>query len=671
MKIYSSIDWNELAVTLESWEKLPLQARQIITENKFGTQFTKTELGEHEEILIEEQFLIPIKNIGNHNLRKTSNSKPAEIRYRFRDELRSFVNLIVICHKYPIFKNKDLLIDYLENHYTRIEMGNLVEHNPFNARKMTETLCQRVTFLHHLDNFVTWKNELEDEILFSGLTSRHVTKASQKIIRYFKGEKTPESYLSFYAKLKRMPRELFDSAISMCLSNVLIFFSLNPETLDLEIGIWPPISQRLHKDPAKAPKAVKAVSISSHPFLIEDMASFLIECESENAKLKADGQDLYAKSIKEIKSLFLELHETMEQEINYDDDSRFDAAEFWLFRLNFLNRTGRPGKNYLLTCSQKGIDWLCLCEKEKLKYFLDYLRNRISSTKDSYEIGLFLRDFLGQALFLDTIFYYKSNNLQLLVNWLIQTLKQLGDNFVPLEDFIEYQVEQCDPFNSQKVSSYNSQNNYPDARLEKMLNTSINAFLAQICFPLYCVELGLIDKQLCIRLTDAGRYLLNLQDDFEFGNEQLNAEIIIGPDFSVTFMAPSIQAETALSKFAERKGRKIGTIFKITRQSILAASVKGISCQQVIDTLTELSITTIPENIIREITGWFGQCRNLQYHNAILIKCANKSDAILVAGHAGNSVHILNDTIVEIPAAKSKQILKKLRQEGIVVKSQQ
>lgn len=173
----------------------------------------------------------------------------------------------------------------------------------------------------------------------------------------------------------------------------------------------------------------------------------------------------------------------------------------------------------------------------------------------------------------------------------------------------------------------------------------------------------------CIALTTPGRYLLQLAEDFNYGHEHDGqGQVVVQPNFDVVFLAPAPLVEAAIARFAERKRRGHGTLFIITKKSILAAAGSGMTIEQVLETLQHASVKPIPANVAREITGWFEQCRRISVRSAILIACPDAETAGRVVAASGNRAVLLTETVVELADARAKtELLRKLHGMGVFV----
>jgi hypothetical protein len=200
----------------------------------------------------------------------------------------------------------------------------------------------------------------------------------------------------------------------------------------------------------------------------------------------------------------------------------------------------------------------------------------------------------------------------------------------------------------------------------------LTEFLRLRLVPLGGACLGMGRDGICFTLTPAGRYLLELADDFDYGHDHdAEGQLVVQPNFEVVFLAPSPLAEAALARFAERRGRGVGALFAITKKSILSAAGSGMTAAQVLDGLERLSAKPTPANVAREIAGWFNQCRRITVRSAVLIHCPDADTAARVVAASGKQAVALTETIVELADARVKNdLLRKLHGLGIFTQSQ-
>ncbi|MGM0628018.1 MAG: helicase-associated domain-containing protein, partial [Candidatus Fermentibacterota bacterium] len=141
---------------------------------------------------------------------------------------------------------------------------------------------------------------------------------------------------------------------------------------------------------------------------------------------------------------------------------------------------------------------------------------------------------------------------------------------------------------------------------------------------------------------------------------------VVQPDFSVVFMAPSPGAEVVLSQFAERTGREVGAVFRITEEGVMRAASAGIGPKSILSELEALSQRKVPENVVRQIEQWCGRCRRIGRKSVILIRCPDAETALRVKSAGKGKLERLNDTDLALADRKAlKTITRKLREKGI------
>ena len=207
-----------------------------------------------------------------------------------------------------------------------------------------------------------------------------------------------------------------------------------------------------------------------------------------------------------------------------------------------------------------------------------------------------------------------------------------------------------------------------DEELEELWQDRLRTFLAERLLPLGGVRIGrMTGGGIAMGLTEAGCYLLGLTEDFEYGEEE-RAEIVVQPNFDIVFITPSPAGEAGISRFAERVGHKVGTLFKLTQQSIFEAFRTGLSPDAVLSALAEISPKPVPGNVEKQIRDWFEQCRSVGVSDAVLIRCPDKETALKVRSVGGRKLSLLSDTVLELADPGYRKMLeRKLRRNGIDV----
>lgn len=247
-----------------------------------------------------------------------------------------------------------------------------------------------------------------------------------------------------------------------------------------------------------------------------------------------------------------------------------------------------------------------------------------------------------------------------------------------MEEFVAWQAQESNPLvelmrgDGRSLGSAGWSYRPPtDEELERAWARLLDEMIRQRLMPLGGARWGMVEgvQGACFALTGAGRYLLGLAEDFDYGHEsEAQGQIVVQPNFEVVFLAPSPLAEAALARFAARKGRGVGALFTITKKSILAAAGSGMTAEQALETVQRLSAKPVPANVAREISGWFDQCRRIQVRQAVLIHCPDADTAARVVAASGKRARLLTDTVVELTNTRAKtELLRKLHALGIFV----
>jgi hypothetical protein len=73
-----------------------------------------------------------------------------------------------------------------------------------------------------------------------------------------------------------------------------------------------------------------------------------------------------------------------------------------------------------------------------------------------------------------------------------------------------------------------------------------------------------------------------------------DSQVMVQPNFEVTFLGEAPRAEAEIGRFAERRGRRLGALFQITKQSIFAAAMAGMTAADVFEILERVCTREVP-----------------------------------------------------------------------------
>jgi hypothetical protein len=365
------------------------------------------------------------------------------------------------------------------------------------------------------------------------------------------------------------------------------------------------------------------------------------------------------------------LPEWVEKQFGFIPHDSIDWALAFLKYYEFLEQKGHRGEDLRLEVTEAGRNWLGLAEKDRLKTLLDGLLGKHKKRTEMFDYEDHTTSLLPYSFEFDSA--KQDQGVQSAV--MAAYAGQGTDTFVGIEEFLSYHARQNNPLMTVAEKHPHAmlllRGAYvpmpgPD-ELEEAWKDLLQAFLRLRLLPLGAAKVGVDgDGAPCFALTEAGRYLVGAQTDFRV--EQAAGRIVVQPNFDVVFLAPAPRGEAEFSRFAERKGRHMGTLFRITKRSILAAAAAGLTLEQTFATLRQCCLQELPPNVRREISGWFAQCRRVSLRPAVLIHCPDAETAARVQAVAGRKVTLITDTIIELhDQTKQAELVRKLRDAGIFV----
>jgi len=500
--------------------------------------------------------------------------------------------------------------------------------------------------------------------------SADILKASQALVRKLGAEPVPMARLP--GLCPELRPDLLAAAIRAGIRYLLFFPSLWGAELDVVLGLWPTVARKLGGASSKPPEPVAASNEFQSPFLMEDMTAVLAECAVEPLRSQSGDYTTFEGARADLIPVLQALPEWVDKEFHYPPEDRVNTTLAFLEQYGFLARKGPRGKDYRMEVTESGSGWLGLRGKDRLKAILDGLRGELKKTESAFGDGAI-------SLARHVVAYPSEAQLRKIASALATPFAGLdADVFVRLRDFFDYHGERDNPLPAirriDKNADFRIGGNFVSdpspEELEEAWEALLIKFLCLRLLPLGGVKLGQDSGgAACFAMTEAGRYLVGVAEDFELAVGAAG-RIVMQPNFDVVFLAPSSKAESEIARFSERKGKHLGTLFKVTRQSILAAAASGLTGERILEILQEHCSGQIPANVEFEINGWSGQYRQIKVRPAVLIHCPEEETVYRVVAVAGNRVKRLSATTLELQDPKGQGLLlKKLREAGIFTRS--
>ncbi len=361
---------------------------------------------------------------------------------------------------------------------------------------------------------------------------------------------------------------------------------------------------------------------------LSDLVQLLVFC-TEPRRVKVSSGDLFAGAIEELGGQLDRLEgmewigrgSTVEHRITRAQRA---ASESW-----FLDISGRSSPVSSLT--ESGRRWLELSGSERARDYLEPLRQAMTEEVDDA---------------------WGAQGLYLTQRDRLDAFRSL-EGAVPMEDFFASQAQGQNPL---KRSAERTRALTDEAckRLEDRWWSGLREILVDTLLPSGVVRCANEGERIMIELTPAGRWALGLVDEFEW-DEGVEADAFyVQPDFEVVFLAPSPSLEAEVGRFAERQGKGVGALFRLTRSSVQAAFHGGLSAEDMLSTLTGKSSTPLPDNVAREIDSWCGACVQLTWQPTSLVRCPDAETAARVLAAGRGKLERISDTVLALVDPKKR-----------------
>ena len=646
---------------LPDYERLPDTARRALTAIERPAQgCSSSALGGSTEALIEAGFLLPHNNPG---------------RCFVTPSRQDFIRVLRAIRSYSVLRTpkEPQFSEYISDLLTAVER-EAFQSGPSRYFERNHALFRQVTAPDWLEDFLSAKGKdwekpyitLGTRALFS---NPEVLRATQSLAGWLLERQSPVGMHDIPALQQNA--ELSSQALHAALRYALLFIELDPGTLNVTLGVWPSIAAHRALASQLPPKNVVPSQSWDAPFLMEDMTALLIACATEPLRLKANDGELYAKAIKDLSHALLPLPEWAEHAFAMDPEIRIITATAFVRAFELVEER-IASQSAQMAIGERGRRWLNLDRGNRLKALLDGAIGSKPEMGGSQEFEDAQMGLLASPVYVTTTMKSPPN----LKTESMRPFRELpNDEFFPIEEIATFSLKD-NPLlailRRDKHAYFSFNSRYLDSptaeQLQQLWRDVIILLVPSLLFPLGCVRLGLGKDGLSIAMTPAGRYLLGQTKRWEW-TETTDSQVIVQPNFEVTFLgeAPAVEAE--IGRFAERRGRQMGALFQITKKSIFAASAADMTAESVLETLERVCSREVPGNVRREIQGWFAQCRKVSVESATLIRCPDRETALRIVSLSKGSAVALSDTILEYKEnGKPKPwLMNKLKEMGVLV----
>lgn len=202
--------------------------------------------------------------------------------------------------------------------------------------------------------------------------------------------------------------------------------------------------------------------------------------------------------------------------------------------------------------------------------------------------------------------------------------------------------------------------------LEDKARHVLSLFFSERLMTLGGVRWGVTPPgRILFQITPAGRYYLGQLNTFPESMDTAPGAVVLQPNFEIVFLGPNLAAEAKVSVFCERLAHGTGSLFKITKVSVLRAVQNGTTLERIIESLETVSSKGIPSNVRTEITAWVQSRRTFTVRAAMLLTCTAPQVALKVHGILKKNSVLLNETTMELTQPLTSVQRRKLEAAGL------
>lgn len=622
MKIFN-IDWRRFFEALPVWSSIELPAREaFLTSFKPSAPVPSEHLGDALETLLASGLMERTGATGN--------------RVQAAERFRPFLRAARAMHRVRILESPDpeTLRHYAIEHWSHDELRTLTDQPSYSASPYYGLAYLR-------------RGRWVEDFLRSQPTQRDPEDRPpgeppdpgdpQRLVAAILEHGGPVAFSQLEEIDSELDIDRIARAIYAPLAAGVLFASLDSEYTP-RIGLWPEIVERRQRPPAQPPEEVRVEESFGLALLVEDLATFLRDCAARPPRRKANSMDLYLRDKRKIADKLAPTPDWLPDVLCRGTEERVELAQRTAYHLDFTTSVLETATSPVYChCSDRGRQWLRNGPEERLRSLADPYRRcfaeeaSISSGYSTIPVG------------------YPTSTTEVAAT--VEALRGLEPlAFVPLNDFLTFHAQEENPLSaSDSLRLGWGQYSLPsESEIEKFWRQALLYTLDQLLAPFGGIRWGLVGSTLCFAITEVGRYILGLADSFNLDHDHA-AQVVVQPNFEIVFLSPSPHSAALLAPIARRRGNEqVGTIFEITRSSVLDAAASGMEAQEILRLLEDASTHDLPTNVRQQIETWCAQLRRVRQRYLTIIECPDRQTARRVLEVLGRTARPLTETMIEL-----------------------
>ncbi|MFW6198890.1 MAG: helicase-associated domain-containing protein [Acidobacteriota bacterium] len=670
--LLDDLDWFDVYRRLDAWQALAPASRKAYSALRPSDRVPASTFGDDLPALVDGRFL---SATGGDNVHVHPDAKPL---------VRAFRLMV----RHPVLErhDRDTLVRYFTEllvGWERQELGSAVglRHSSH------ETLAEHVSSVDWPRRFAQ-PQEQDERSIDGGLP------AARRLVAELLERPGPLSLGDLPERLRGFDGEERWAAVNLAIANLAVFpvFLETDEPLaEPGLTLWPPAARRHFAPPPQAPSERVPERSWQGPLLIHDLGALLMAAAAEPLRIRQSDGAFYVRTAEDLAAALTPRPEWLTGAIQgLDNNSRLARARRLLQETGLLEGRRLSGGRVGLVPGQDAEEWIALGPTRQLRLVLDRWRvaegfdkNFGDDVDDDLDDGFdddSDDDFASHAFFPDELTRYQhtyfrgySGRLRGTADDLASAIRDAVERarshgFVRLEDFAEHEAELHNPLDADghRLRVGWGWGRDTTETLRRVWADELRAFVLNRLAMVAGARIGLDDEGLLVfEPTSAGRYLVGLTDSFEIERPDETGTVVVQPDFDVVFLAPAPDTEAAVSRFAERLGHGVGTLFRLTREASFAAAA-GLSADAVLQTLEAAAAQPIPPNVEHEIRTWFDRARRLPVRRTLVVECGSEEVARRLTAAGGKDVRLLGDDVVEVPKGKiGRRLARRAAAQGL------